>query len=99
MFVHTVSYFVFPVEAEVRFDNGESARERWDGKDRWVRYVYHKKAKVVSVEIDPEHKVTLDSDLLNNSRTTKRQRGATEKIAAYWMFLTQFFAQMLSWLV
>ena len=56
--LHRKGDFVFPVEAEVKFDNGESTRERWDGKDRWVRYVYHKKAKVVSVEIDPDHRVT-----------------------------------------
>jgi len=97
--LHRKGDFVFPVEAEVKFDNGENIRERWDGKDHWVRYVYHKKAKVVSVEIDPDHKVTMDSNYLNNSRTTERQKGATEKIAAYWMFLTQFLAQMLSWLV
>jgi hypothetical protein len=97
--LHRKGDFIFPVEAEVTFDNGESIRERWDGKDRWVRYVYHKKAKVASVEIDPDHKVTMDSNYLNNSRTTERQKGATEKIAAYWMFLTQFLAQMLSWLV
>jgi Peptidase family M1 domain len=96
--LHRKGDFVFPVEAEVKFDNGESTRERWDGKDRWVRYVYDRKAKVVSVEIDPDHIVTMDNDYLNNSRTTDRQKGATEKIAAYWMFLTQFFAQMLSWL-
>ena len=97
--LHRKGDFVFPVEAEVKFDNGENIRDRWDGKDRWVRYVYHKKAKVVSVEIDPDHKVTMDSNYLNNSRTTERQKGATEKITAYWMFLTQFLAQMLSWLV
>jgi len=97
--LHRKGDFIFPVEAEVKFDNGESIRERWDGQDRWVRYVFHKKAKVASVEIDPDHKVTMDSNYLNNSRTTERQKGATEKIAAYWMFLTQFLAQMLSWLV
>ena len=91
--------FIFPVEAEVKFDNGESTRERWDGKDRWVRYVYHKKAKVVSVELDPDHKVTMDRNYLNNSQTSDPQRKAIHKIAAYWMFLTQFFAQALSWLV
>jgi hypothetical protein len=96
--LHRKGDFIFPVAAEVKFDNGESIREQWDGKDRWVRYVYHKKAKVASVEIDPDHKVTMDSNYLNNSRTTERQKGATEKIAAYWMFLTQFLAQMLSWL-
>src|SRR5271166_891403 len=91
--------FVFPVEAEVKFDNGESTRERWDGKDRWVRYVYHKKAKVVSVELDPDHKVTMDRNYLNNSQTSDPQRKAIHKIAAYWMFLTQLLAHALSWLV
>jgi len=96
--LHRKGDFVFPVEAEVKFDNGESARERWDGKDRWVRYVYRKKAQVESVQIDPDYQVTLDRDYLNNSHVTKSQRGATAKIATYWMFLTQFLAQFLSWL-
>ncbi len=96
--LHRKGDFVFPVEAEVKFDNGESTLERWDGKDRWVRYVYRKKAKVESVQIDPEYQVTLDRDYLNNSQVTKSQTGAITKIATYWMFLTQFLAQFLSWL-
>ena len=34
--LHRKGDFVFPVLAEVKFDNGESTIERWDGKDRWV---------------------------------------------------------------
>ena len=82
----------------MKFDDGESTIEHWDGKDRWVRYVYHKKAQVESVQIDPAYQVTLDSDYLNNSQVTESQRAATAKIATYWMFLTQFLAQFLSWL-
>ncbi len=96
--LHRKGDFVFPVEAVVKFDNGDTTYERWDGKDRWVRYVYRKKAQVESVQIDPDYQVTLDSDYLNNSRTTDSHHGAVHKIAAYWMFLTQFLAQMLSWL-
>ena len=44
--LHRKDDFVFPVEAVVKFDNGETVCERWDGKERWVRYVYQKKAKV-----------------------------------------------------
>jgi hypothetical protein len=91
--------FVFPVEAEIRFDNGERTRERWNGEDRWVRFVYHKKAKIASVELDPDHKAPLDRNYLNNSYTAEPQRGAIHKIAAYWMFLTQMLAYLLSWLV
>jgi hypothetical protein len=97
--LHRKGDFVFPVEALVKFDNGETAFERWDGKDRWVRYVYRKKAQVESVQIDPNYRLTMDRDFLNNSRTTESQHGATHKLAAYWMFLTQFLAQLLSWLV
>jgi hypothetical protein len=96
--LHRKGDFVFPVEAVVKFDNGETTYERWDGKDRWVRYVYRKKAQVDSVQIDPDYQVTFDSDYLNNSRTTDSHHGAVHKIATYWMFLTQFLAQMLSWL-
>jgi Peptidase family M1 domain len=91
--------FVFPVEAEIRFDNGESTREHWDGKDRWVRYVYYKKARIKSVELDPDHRIMLDRNYLNNSYATEPQRGAIHKIAAYWIFLTQMLAHILSWLV
>ena len=90
--------FVLPVTAQVKFDNGETLRETWDGRDRWKRFVYLKKAKVLSVEIDPDHQITMDRDYLNNSITTEPQRGATLKIATHWTFLTQLLAQMLSWL-
>ena len=90
--------FIFPVVAEIKFDNGETIREKWDGQDRWKRYTYLKKASVLSVEIDPDHQITMDRNYLNNSITTEPQRGAVHKIATYWLFCTQFFAQMLSWL-
>ncbi|MGB8768280.1 MAG: M1 family metallopeptidase [Candidatus Korobacteraceae bacterium] len=96
--LHRKGDFIFPVVAEVKFDNGETTYERWDGKDRWVRYVFRKKAQVESVQIDPDYQVTLDSDYLNNSQVTQSQRAATAKLATYWMFLTQFLAQCMSWL-
>ena len=96
--VHRKGDFIFPVEVEVKFDNGETVRERWDGRDRWVRFRYEKKARVVSAEIDPDHKVWLDTNLFNDSRTRESNRRATRKLAQYWLFLTQFLAQWLAWL-
>jgi hypothetical protein len=40
----------------------------------------------------------MDRNYLNNSIATEPQRGAVQKISTYWLFCTQFFAQMLSWL-
>jgi len=97
--VHRKGDFIFPAETAVRFDDGENVREKWDGRDRWVRYTYLKKAKVVSAEVDPDHKVALDRDFFNNSRTAAAHSGAARKLEVYSLFLTQIFFQLLAWLV
>jgi Peptidase family M1 domain len=97
--VHRKGDFVFPVTLEVKFDNGEMIRERWDGEDRWRRFTWQKKAKLVSAEIDPDHAIVLDRDRFNNSWLGKPDARATRKLAGYWMLCTQWFAQLLSWLV
>lgn len=97
--VHRKGDFIFPTTVEMRFDDGERVREHWDGADRWVRYTYAKKARLVSAEVDPDHRVTLDVDVFNNSRLVKPETGATRKIANYWMMIVQFFAGLGAWLV
>ena len=90
--------FILPVEVEVKFDNGEKVREHWDGKDRWTRLTYLKKTKVDSAEIDPDHKIWLDSNFFNNSKTSAAHHGATRKLSNDWLFLTQFLEQLVAWL-
>jgi hypothetical protein len=97
--VHRKGDFVFPVEVLVKFDNGEQVREHWDGRDRWVRYSYDRKAKLESAEIDPEQAVWLDKDFYNNSYARVPTSGARRKLSAYWLVVTQFLAQCLAWLV
>jgi hypothetical protein len=91
--------FLFPVILEAKFDNGETIREHWDGVDRWHRFTWQKKTKLVSAEIDPDHGIWLDRDLFNNSWMLESSSHATGKITGYWMVFTQWFAQMLAWLV
>ena len=97
--VHRKGDFIFPVDVLVKFDNGEMARERWDGRDRWVRYVYEKKAKLVSAQVDPDQAVWLDKDFFNNSYVAEPQSGARRKIAMYWLLFVQCVTQWLVWLV
>ena len=100
VWLHRKEDFVVPVDVEIKFDNGEKVREHWDGQDRWVRYTYEKKAKVESVEIDPDHKIQFDRNNFNNSRTAKPNRAAARKLANYFGFVSQFLAQILAgWLV
>ena len=62
---------VFPVEMRMALDNGEIVRERWDGRERWIKYEYDKASEVKSVEIDPEHKILLDGSFADNSYVSR----------------------------
>jgi hypothetical protein len=95
--IHRKGDFVMPVEVAVVFDNGDKVREQWDGKDRWTRFSYTKKAKLVSVEVDPDHKIYIDRNDLNNSNLVEGDSKAARKLANYWGFLMQMTAQLLAW--
>ena len=88
--------FDLPVVLEAKFDDGSTVRERWDGNDRWHRFSWDRKSKLVSAEVDPGY--WLDRDPFNNSWTARADGRATGKLAGYWTLLTQWLEQMVSWL-
>jgi hypothetical protein len=73
--------WVFPQEVQVVFADGEKIRETWDGRDRWKRFLYVKPVKVVSAEVDPDHKLVLDVNYTNNSMVLKPPRAPVLKYA------------------
>ncbi|MGA9979666.1 MAG: M1 family metallopeptidase [Candidatus Sulfotelmatobacter sp.] len=97
VWLHRKEDFVFPVELEVKFTNGEKVREHWDGQNRWVKFQYEKKAKVESAEIDPDHKILIDRNDFNNSKTAEPNPKPTRKLSNYWLFLTQWLGQAVAW--
>ena len=70
---------IFPQEILVTFDNGDKVRECWDGRDRWKRFVYDRGTPVRSAEIDPEGRMVLDVNFLNNSRVIDSGSAAPSK--------------------
>jgi len=97
VWIHRKEDFILPVDVEIKFDNGEKVREHWDGQERWVRYAYQKKAKLESVEVDPDRKIQFDRNEFNNSRTVEGNGAPARKLANYWTCIGQFFAQFLAW--
>lgn len=89
--VRRLGTFIFPVEVEVTFENGEKIKEKWDGKTWWKKFQYIKPTKLVSATVDPEGKILLDINFTNNSRTVKEQRLGVNKFAARFLFWIQFF--------
>ncbi|MEM1216552.1 MAG: hypothetical protein AAGJ82_12745, partial [Bacteroidota bacterium] len=80
--------FVVPQEVEITFDDGSTVRETWDGQARSHEWVYTGTRRIVSVEIDPDLRIPLDRNLLNNSLTLRADTTGLER----------FFTSVLGWL-
>jgi hypothetical protein len=81
---------VFPVDVIVTFENGETARERWDGRDRWTLFHYRTSSKAVSAQVDPDRVLLLDVNYTNNSWTLRPAGAeAARKWSLAWMIWLQ----------
>jgi hypothetical protein len=91
---------IFPVEVLIAFENGETIRESWDGKDRWKLYVYEKPTKLKYAAVDPDHKLLLDLNYTNNSRLLKPASALpARKWASKWMIWLQDLLAMFAFFV
>jgi Peptidase family M1 domain len=90
--------FQFPVDLDVKFDDGSTATEHCDGQDRWVRYQYDRKAKIESAQIDAHNQITMDRDYFNNSYTEDANPRAAHKLRNVWVFASEWLSQLLAWL-
>jgi len=87
---------IFPQEILIVFENGEEVRERWDGKDRWTRFTYYKPVELKSAQLDPENKLLLDINHLNNSLTRKPDKLVPLKYALDMMLKFQKLLTVIS---
>lgn len=67
-FVRRLGALRFPVDVDLIGEDGETHRVRWEAREGAARLPYAGKSKLAAVVIDPEHKVLLDENLLNNAR-------------------------------
>lgn len=72
---------LFPQEILVVFEDGEEIREKWDGRDRWKKFIYERPVKLKSASLDPENKILLDVNFFNNSKVMKPDRASPLKYA------------------
>ncbi len=87
---------IFPVEVLIKFEGGDEKWEMWDGKERYVVFEYTSEKRVISAEVDPQRKIWLDVNFINNGKTIKSSRAPTLKYSTRWLFwmqnLIQYFA-------
>ena len=80
-----------PQLLRVKFADGSSEDMQWNDDRRWARFVFTKPAKVISAALDPEQKVYLDANKLNDSLTTKADGTASRRWSADVASLLQAF--------
>ncbi len=80
-----------PVDVEFCFEGGRTSRRVFDGKTSFVRFEGRSTDRLLGAIVDPEHKMALDLNLINNSRTVAFQKQGTTFLSGVAHFWTQNF--------
>jgi hypothetical protein len=92
--VERAGEIMLPVEVLIHFDNGDQVLETWDGKSRYKDFKYVGQRKVDWVKIDPDFKIRMDVNYINNSMTVKRDpkpvSRISNKIISFLQFIINF---------
>jgi len=67
-----IGEITLPLDILIHFDNGGEVREQWDGKARFKDFVYTGSRKVEWVKIDPDNRIPMDVNRINNSYRLER---------------------------
>jgi hypothetical protein len=78
-----------PVDILVKFDDGSEERAEWNGRDRYKILKFTKNSKAVWAKVDPEFKIVMDVNTLNNSRSFNADRTPVWKYTAKFLFWVQ----------
>jgi hypothetical protein len=87
---------MLPVDVLVHFNNGEEITESWNGKSRFKDFEYDGVRSVEWVKIDPDYKIRMDINFINNSMTVNPDRVPLRRLNNKLMTLLQFFLNFIS---
>jgi hypothetical protein len=87
---------MLPVEVLVHFKNGDELLESWDGKSRFKDFSYTGTREIEWVKIDPEFKIRMDVNYINNSMTLNPDRVPLRRLTNKLISFMQFFINFIS---
>lgn len=91
--------WVFPVELLITFEDGSRQIFEWSGAEGSKTFELTGSLRVVSAQIDPNHRIGLDIDWNNNSMTLEPDSAPLWKYAAKTVFWVQNLMQATSFLM
>jgi aminopeptidase N len=93
--IERVGEIMLPVEVLVHFSNGEEILEHWDGKERFRDFKYSGYDRIEWVKIDPEFKIKMDVNYINNSMTSEPDRAPLHRILNKILAFIQFYLSIM----
>lgn len=87
---------MLPVDVLVHFNNGDEVLETWDGKSRFKDFTYFGKRTIRWVKIDPEFRIKMDVNYINNSMTVNPDRVPVRRLSNKLISFMQFFINFIS---
>ena len=88
-----------PVDIEVYYENGKMEKFHWSGLERTHILRISRDSRVEAACVDPAHKLYIDRDFNNNSKTAKPKKNPLYKYASKTVFWVQNVLQTISWLI
>ena len=91
-----IGEIMLPVEVLVHFSDSTEVLESWDGKTRYKDFTYTGTSQIEWVKIDPEYKIAMDVNFINNSMTDTPERVPVKRITGKLMTFLQFLISISS---
>ncbi|MEW6455782.1 MAG: M1 family metallopeptidase [Acidobacteriota bacterium] len=88
-----------PVDILFKFEDGSSTVKKWDGMEKWKKFEFYKKSSLSEIIIDPEKKLIIDINSINNSLKLKGKKLSFNKFLIRFIFWIQNFLHSLIFLV
>jgi hypothetical protein len=82
---------MLPEEVLVHFINGHEALMSWDGKERYKNLEFMSNSGIEWVKIDPEYKIRMDINFINNSKTYETDNVPVQRFTNKFISFLQFF--------
>jgi hypothetical protein len=74
-----------PVDILILFDDGTRVNEHWDGQYRWKKFTYIRPSRIKAAVVDPEFRLVIDINRINNSMVIKPNKLAPYKWVSQWL--------------
>ena len=87
---------MLPVDVLVHFADGSEVLEQWDGKSRYKDFSYEGYRKIDWVKIDPDYKIRMDVNFINNSMTADPDRVPVKRITNKLISIMQFLISVIT---